>query len=1114
MTKFCFDVLKIAPTTDKDTIKKAYRKLLHHVNPEDDMQGFQNLRAAYEDACAFAERQTAPEKHSLSEQFIEKCQNLYNNFFLRIQTEEWEALFDDPVCMNLETGEAIRKAFLTFLMEHFHFPDEVWHRIDSTFAISGNRKELSEWFPVDYVDYLQQVVREKGLIAYPLFEGEEKEFDVYIDGYIALRQHMDFAMFDQAKEDIRALEKLEVYHPYVEVEKARLLLQEKKDEEAGALLRKLGEKYDTEERIQCMLGQYLQKEGCWEELRGLYDRVLQQYPDSVMARGGKAEELLHDGNYLEARQMILDLLEDNPQDEKLMQDLVDANGFMIEELENKKKAGTCSQDDEMELGWCYYQNMRLEDAIALLDGFTPDEEHEMDYHNLKGRVYLTMDENEKALEHLEPWLRALLLIRPDGTKKTNRRLARLGYAYYTIGAAKAALLLKNGGEDFSEVMEYMEKAVKFEKEESQRVSYYHTMADIWRQQKAHGKVVDVCDKILQENQGYYPAVLMRQEACLHLGMYQAVADDYQRAVQMYPYFGKPYATLMKMYFLFDEYEKVREILELTKVQKIESDELCVLDARYRAVTADSRQDFETALKMLDGLKARGWKSSSDLSEEDWKEIDYWRSIIYMDLDCPLEARQAMEESLEGGGDNVERMLSYVVMLVKCEDYDAAIKWLKEAMSVRPEDKNIWYKIGWCYKMKKEYEKALCYMKKVLKAYPEHPAVRYVIADIYERMARREENNSYYEEALSYMKEQVDQFPEEYYLIELGLLYLDMDRYEEALEYFYKAKLKNPQSVYACNNAGNCYLSMNMPKKAEPLFREAVRYMMEEDKTALPYNNLAKCYRIMNRYEDARKCYEKNLELFPKHADIYLLMGGFFRENKEYEKAVVTYRKGMERSEEKKSLELELFRTLGMEGEEELVEKMGKKLREKYAEDPILFQLTGEVYLFGLEKWKEAEGYLKTALLLAEKQKDMEGIRGSLYLLGRCCFLMHKEEKGRYFFQRFLDVCRGTDGKLRQYENFYGERGRRRFRIGCTLWFMGRLKEAEECFRSMDTERCRCDGCSKPFCYEKIIGEAMMLWVSGEKEKALRLYEKSVEFVPDDMEHRFEYRQMKKMEEPL
>ena len=62
MTENCFDVLGIAPTKDETIIKKAYRKLLHKTNPEDDMQGFTRLRGAYEEACRYARKKETPKK--------------------------------------------------------------------------------------------------------------------------------------------------------------------------------------------------------------------------------------------------------------------------------------------------------------------------------------------------------------------------------------------------------------------------------------------------------------------------------------------------------------------------------------------------------------------------------------------------------------------------------------------------------------------------------------------------------------------------------------------------------------------------------------------------------------------------------------------------------------------------------------------------------------------------------------------------------------------------------------------------------------------------------------------------------------------------------------------
>ena len=153
------------------------------------------------------------------------------------------------------------------------------------------------------------------------------------------------------------------------------------------------------------------------------------------------ESILHEGRYREARESILDLLEESPVDERLVADLNKANVYVIAELEPKYKDSLLDQDGLMELAWCYYQNSRFEDGIALMDGFVPDEEHYLDHHNLKGRIFLTVNKDAEALEHLVPWLHAIQKLRSDGTKKTTRQMARLGYAYYTIASAKADLIL-------------------------------------------------------------------------------------------------------------------------------------------------------------------------------------------------------------------------------------------------------------------------------------------------------------------------------------------------------------------------------------------------------------------------------------------------------------------------------------------------------------------------------------------------------------------------------------------------------------------------------------------------------------------------------------------------
>ena len=50
----CWHILQIEPTSDERAIKRAYAKLLKTTRPDDDAEGYQRLREAFDEALAIA----------------------------------------------------------------------------------------------------------------------------------------------------------------------------------------------------------------------------------------------------------------------------------------------------------------------------------------------------------------------------------------------------------------------------------------------------------------------------------------------------------------------------------------------------------------------------------------------------------------------------------------------------------------------------------------------------------------------------------------------------------------------------------------------------------------------------------------------------------------------------------------------------------------------------------------------------------------------------------------------------------------------------------------------------------------------------------------------------
>ena len=174
-----------------------------------------------------------------------------------------------------------------------------------------------------------------------------------------------------------------------------------------------------------------------EQAYELWSRILKENPSHYSAKFGVARYLMEIQDYDQARERMLELLEADNRDEAVEELVRRANDALIQEFSSKLEQG--EEDPRlpegelvMKLGWCLFQNERLEEADRLLAGYEPGPEQEYMYHNLYGRVLYQMDKQEEALPHLQRWLELLRELTDDGTEETRKRMSRHGGACYLL----------------------------------------------------------------------------------------------------------------------------------------------------------------------------------------------------------------------------------------------------------------------------------------------------------------------------------------------------------------------------------------------------------------------------------------------------------------------------------------------------------------------------------------------------------------------------------------------------------------------------------------------------------------------------------------------------------
>lgn len=194
----CWDLLGIPEGSDISKIKKAYSKRLKKCHPEDDAEGYQELREAYNKAKKLTKKKLVSieldilndnpnkkEKKSKEEsKFFNRVQEVYSDFSLRVNGKIWRDLLEFNFLWNVGNRKILEKEMLLFLSKHKYLPKNIWRIIDNYFDWTSNEIELYKNNDKEIVDTVINAMKVSEILGYEYIDNIPKE---YIETFLNLR---------------------------------------------------------------------------------------------------------------------------------------------------------------------------------------------------------------------------------------------------------------------------------------------------------------------------------------------------------------------------------------------------------------------------------------------------------------------------------------------------------------------------------------------------------------------------------------------------------------------------------------------------------------------------------------------------------------------------------------------------------------------------------------------------------------------------------------------------------------------------------------------------------------------------------------------------------------
>ncbi len=167
-----------APDQDKEAV---WQQEIESEAPggQDDGQEF-----TWDDIREQAEVEVAPDRNK---EFLDRLEELYNDFFRRIDINNWYELMNSDLTWDFYNRLYFRRMVVDFLSAHYFLPQNIWKFLDGIIHFEEIEEELYEEYPHTFSNHLSKVLSSHFYLSYEFFNRAGAE-DVDYETYLQLRE--------------------------------------------------------------------------------------------------------------------------------------------------------------------------------------------------------------------------------------------------------------------------------------------------------------------------------------------------------------------------------------------------------------------------------------------------------------------------------------------------------------------------------------------------------------------------------------------------------------------------------------------------------------------------------------------------------------------------------------------------------------------------------------------------------------------------------------------------------------------------------------------------------------------------------------------------------------